>query len=105
MTLGTGFDILASMNNITWIFKDGVSEFKYASFPIAFRAMFNLVKKGVESGRKYNDMVKQMIIISPQKDAHGDPRRYSYATATQLAKDMDVLTIDGEINSRAFKKK
>ena len=67
--------------------------------------MFNFLKKGIEQGRKHDDMVKGMVIISPQRDIHGNLRRYSWASATQLAKDMELLTSDGEINSRAMKKK
>ena len=92
-------------NNIKWTFKDGPSQFTCDSFPIAFRMMFNVVKKGVESGRKYNDMIKQMIIIAPIKDQHGDLRRYSYTEATELAKASELLTSDGQINSRVFKKR
>ena len=105
MTVGAGFDILAPMNNIRWIFKDGASQVTCDSFPYAFRMMFNSVKKGVESGRKYNEMVKQMSILSPTNDQHGDPRKYSYAEATELAKASDLLTPDGQINSRVFSKR
>jgi hypothetical protein len=88
-----------------WIFKDGATQTKCTSFPYAYRLMYNTVKQGVEKGRKYNDMVKQMLIISPQKDNHGDPRKYSYATATQMATDSGLLTPDGQINSREFKRR
>lgn len=88
-----------------WIFKDGATQMKCTSFPYAYRAMFNAPKKGVESGRKYEDMIKQMSITSPQLDRHGDPRTYSYATATQMAKDSGLLTPDGQINSREFKRR
>jgi hypothetical protein len=67
--------------------------------------MFNAIKKGVETGRKYDDMVKQMVIISPQKDQHGDPRRYNYYDATELAKSSGLVTPNGEINSREFKRR
>jgi len=93
------------MNNNDWIFKDGASTVSCTSFPYAYRVMYNAIKKGVETGRKYNDMVKQMIIISPQKDQHGDPRRYNYTDATELAKSSGLLTPAGEINSREFKRK
>lgn len=92
-----------SMND--WIFKDGLVETKCTSFPYAYRTMFNALKKGVESGRKYENMIKQMIIISPQKDVHGDNRRYTYALATEMAKSSGLLTPDGQINSREFKRK
>ena len=88
-----------------WIFKDGLTEQKCTSFPYAYRAMFNTLKNGVEKGRKYDDMIKQMVIISPQKDAHGDNRRYSYASATEMAKASGLLTPDGQINSREFKRR
>ena len=92
------------MNN-TWIFRDGLSQTSWNSFPYAFRAMHTAIKTGVEKGRKYADMTKQMVIISPQKDQHGDPRKYNYTAATELAKASDLLTPTGEINSRVFKRK
>ena len=88
-----------------WIFKDGLTETKCTSFTYAYRAMFNTLKKGVENGRKYDDMVKNMSILSPQKDVHGDPRRYNYASATEMAKASGLLTPDGQINSREFKRR
>ncbi len=88
-----------------WIFKDGNNQAEYTSFPYAYRSMFNALKKGVESGRKYDDMVKQMVIIAPTKDQHGDLRQYNYADATELAKANGLLTPTGEINSREFKRR
>jgi len=90
------------MNNNTWIFKDGLSQTSWNSFPYAYRAMFQSLKRGVETGRKYNDMVKQMVIISPQKDQHGDPRRYNYTAATELAKASDLILPSGELNTKPF---
>lgn len=66
--------------------------------------MYNAVNKAIESGRRYDDIVKQMSIISPIKDVHGDKRIYSYATATEMAKTNGLLTPAGEINSREFKR-
>ena len=91
-------------NKSVWIFKDGVSQFTCESFPYAYRMMFNTLKKGVETGRKYNDMVKQMVIISPQNDQHGDPRRYNYEQATELARASELLDARGDINSRVFRR-
>jgi len=93
------------MNNDFWIFKDGASQFPCASFPYAYRQMYHTMKTGVEKGRKYADMVKQMVIISPQKDQHGEPRRYNYTSATELAKASDLLMTNGEINPKVFKHK
>jgi hypothetical protein len=89
--------------NETWTFKDGASQYQCASFPYAFRQMYNTFKTGVEKGRKYNDMVKQMVIIAPTKDQHGDPRRYNYSDATDLAKSTGLLTPGGEFNSKNLK--
>ena len=85
-----------------WIFKDGATQTKCTSFPYAYRLMFDTLKRGVEKGRKYDDMVRQMLIISPQKDAHGDLRKYNYDAATQMATDMGIL-LDGQIVSRNLK--
>ena len=88
-----------------WIFKDGATQTKCTSFPYAYRLMFNTLKQGVEKGRKYEDMIKGMLIISPQKDNHGDPRTYNYASASEMAKCSGLLTPDGQINSREFKRR
>ena len=87
-----------------WILKNGLTETKFTSFPYAFRAMFNIAKKATEQG-KYAEAVKAMKIISPLKDAHGDPKTYSYASATEMAKSSGLLTPDGQINSREFKRR
>ena len=92
-------------SNAQWIFKDGLSSVSCTSFPYAYRMMYNTLKKGVESGRKYEDMMQDLRIISPQKDQHGDFRRYTYLTATELAQSSELLTPTGEINSRVFNKK
>ena len=93
--------IYRSMNN--WILKNGDTETKFTSFPYAFRAMFTIVRKASEQG-KYAEVVKKLSILAPLKDIHGNPRKYSYAEATKLAEANEVL-VNGEINSRAFKKK
>ena len=74
------------------------------SFPFAYRSMWNAVKKGVEKGRKFEDMIRTMSIVSPVRDRLGNIRSYSYATATQMATDQGLLTPEGQINSREFKR-
>jgi len=66
--------------------------------------MFAIAKKAVESPGSAK-VVEKLCIISPQKDAHGDPRRYSYAAATEMATDSGLLTPEGTINSREFKRR
>ena len=102
---GKGICYPLPMNNTEWTFKDGASQFQCTSFPYAFRQMYNTIKKGVESGRKYDDMVKSMSILSPVKDQHGDPRIYSYTAAAEMATAQGLLTADGQINSREFKRR
>jgi hypothetical protein len=94
------------MNNANkWTIRDGATVIECTSFPYAFRTMFNIIKKGVEkSGRTYNDMVKQLSIVSPIKDSFGENKVYSYTAAIQMATDMGLLTSDGQINSKEFKK-
>jgi hypothetical protein len=89
-----------------WLFRDGATVVECTSFPFAFRAMFMTVKQGVEKGkRKYDEMTRQMSIVSPMVDRNtGKPKVYNYAAATEFAKDTGVLTPDGQINSREFKR-
>lgn len=87
-----------------WIFKDGSSVIECTSFPYAFRTMWNTVRKGVEKGKKAEDMTKQMSIISPMKDRDGRLRVYSHAEATKMALNQGLLSADGQINSREFRR-
>ena len=92
------------MNSNKWFFKDGASVMECESFPFAFRLMFNTFRKGLEkNARKADDMIKQFSIVSPVKDAYGKKRVYSYAAASQMAKNSGLLTPEGTINSKEFK--
>jgi len=91
------------MNKNKWILKNGASTQEYDSFPYAYRVMYAIAKKASETG-KFGEVSKGLIIISPQKDLHGDPKKYSYAAATIMATDSGLLTPDGTINSREFKR-
>ena len=86
-----------------WILKNGVSTQEYESFPLAYRTMFAIAKKAVQSVGS-GKILGQLSIISPIKDVHGDNKKYSYAEATQLATDSDLLTSDGQINSKVFRR-
>ena len=88
-----------SIMNTTWTFYDGIQKHPYAPFPYAFRSMFNSIKRGVESGKKYEDMIKIFKIYSPTGIS------YSHTKATDLATQQGLLTSDGLINSREFKRK
>ncbi len=85
--------------NLTWIFDDGLQQHPCATFPYAFRHMFNAIKKGVERGNKYSDMIQTYHIVSPIGKV------YNYDRASSLATEQGLLTADGTINSREFKRK
>ena len=87
-----------------WIFKNGSTVADCTSFPYAFRTMWNTVRKGVENGRNQNDVTRQMWIISPIKDRNGDEKKYSYAEAIEMARNQGLLSLDGQINSREFRR-
>jgi len=84
-----------------WILKNGVSTQEFNSFPLAYQVMFAIARKASVT-KTSADVIKKLSIISPIKDAHGDPRRYDYAAATQLAKDSGLLDLNGDINKKAF---
>lgn len=63
--------------------------------------MWNMIRKGVENGK---DLTKQLSIVSPIKDRNGDVKVYSYAEATRMAENQGLLTPDGQINSREFRR-
>jgi hypothetical protein len=85
--------------NRTWIFDDGSQKHSYDTFPFAFRYMFNVMKKGVEQGKLYSEMFRTFRILSPTGTV------YDYDRACDLAKDQGLLTADGMINSREFKRR
>jgi len=61
--------------------------------------MFYAFKKGLESGKSHGELANKFRIISPLK------KIYSYHRATDLATDQGLLTPDGQINGREFKKR
>lgn len=89
-----------------WLLKDKklgtVTEF--TSFPYAFRTMFNVIKKGVETGRKHSEMMTELLIISPQTNRDGSAKIYNYNAAKEMASASGLLTPDGTINSREFRR-
>lgn len=90
------------MSNANWIFKNGVQSVDCTSFPYAFRAMHSVVRKGIENKQPVN--TKDLTILGP-KNGRGEREVYSYFKATQLATDQGLLTAQGEINSREFKRR
>lgn len=76
------------------------------SFPYAYRQMFNAVRRGVEKGgNTFEALTQSMCIVSPQKDQHNEFRRYTYAAATTMAIGMGVVSSDGQLNGKEFKRR
>lgn len=95
------------MNQLMWIFQDGAQRIECTSFPFAFRTMWTTVKKETEKGNKgrnYVDMVRGMCIISPMKDRNGELITYCYSEACDMARSQGLLSTDGQINSKEFKR-
>ena len=88
------------MNN-KWLLKQNVSVLEYTSFPYAFRAMYHAAKKALEKGQHIEST---LTIISPLKDVHGDCRRYNYAQACQMATNNGLLSAEGLLNNKEFKR-
>jgi len=88
-----------------WILKSGLQDIPYTSFPFAFRSAFNIVRKGLEGGKKtLAELTAPLSIVGPA-NMKGERRTYTYSTAEKMARDEGLLTPDGQINSREFKKR
>jgi len=92
------------MTTYQWILKDGNSKTEYTSFPFAFRTMYNTVRKGLEAGKTTSDITKSLKIIAPVKDVHGDFKVYNYTSAAKMATEQGLLSADGQLNSKEFKR-
>ena len=90
--------------NSNWILKNGLQATECTSFPYAFRSMYNIVKKGVETGKTFDNLTKSLFIVGPP-NLKGDRRTYNYAAATQMAIDQGLLSSDGQLNSKEFKRR
>ena len=75
---------------------------EFSTFPFAFRAMYQLVIKGIEDKKPVD--TSGFVIFGP-KNPRGERVRYSYSAAVELAKSSGLLSGDGYINGKEFKKK
>ena len=82
--------------NTIWLFYSGAARYECASFPFAFRMMHNAVRKANEAG---SSITNKVSILSPTK------QEYSWVQASRLATEQGLLTPDGQINGKEFKKK
>lgn len=91
-------------NKPKWILKYGVQVTECTSFPYAYRIIHTLIKKAIESNQDTASLMNSIILTGPP-NGKGIPMRYNYESATSLAKNMGLLTTDGTINQKEFKKK
>lgn len=87
-----------------WTLKNGNVTTECASFPFAFRTAFNLVRKAVEAKQSPASVAKQITILGPE-NLRKERATYSYHAATELATAQGLLTADGQLNSREFKRR
>lgn len=99
LTYSLGRVIVIGIMNKTWSFINGVEQHPCTTFPFAYRMLYNTLKKGIESGKSFDLMIRKFIIRSPLGT------EYDYTRATELATQQGLLSPDGTINSREFKRK
>lgn len=90
--------------NSTWILKNGDQVTECTSFPYAYRAAYNIVRKTIEAKQNAGPVMQKISITGPP-NLKGERKTYSYASATQMAQNTGLLTADGNIESREFKKR
>jgi len=90
------------ISNAIWILKNGDQKIECTTFPYAYRTMFSIVRKSIADKLPVN--TRNFTIFGP-KNRKGDRRTYSYDDATKLATEQGLLTPEGQINTKEFKKK
>lgn len=90
--------------NANWILKNGAQRTECASFPFAFRTAFNLIRKAIEAKQDASAIMRNLSIVGPP-GPRGERTTYSYASAKEMAEGMGLLSPEGQINSREFKRR
>lgn len=96
--------IIKIMNKVKWILKNGFQATECTSFPYAFRMAYNIVKKALENNQDVNKVISGIQIVGPP-NGKGEPMKYNYQKALDLAKSMGLVLLDGSINTKEFKRK
>lgn len=89
-------------SNANWVLRNGSQVIDCTSFPYAFRTMFNIVQRGIKENKPVD--TASLSILGP-KNIRGDRKSYSYFEAQELATEQGLLTVDGQINGREFKRR
>lgn len=90
--------------NSNWILKNGTQSIDCSSFPYAFRTAYNLIRKAIEAKQNVSSVINGISIVGPP-NAKGERTTYSYDKAKQMAEGMGLLSSDGQINGREFKRR
>ncbi len=98
------FSYTIAIMNAMWILKNGAARTECASFPFAFRTAFGLIRKAIEAKQDASAVMRNISIVGPP-NPKGERTTYSYASAKQMAEGMGLLTPEGTINSREFKRR
>ena len=92
------------MNNVTWTLVNGKSKSEFSSFPFAFRQAFFLIEAEKKAKRPALALMKELKILGPP-NPRSERTTYSWSSATDLAKSNGLLTLDGTLNSKEFKRR
>ncbi len=66
--------------------------------------MFNIVRKRIENKQSGATASKDLTIQGPP-NIKGERTTYTYFSASEMAKNQGLLTADGNINGKEFKKR
>jgi len=88
------------MNKVKWILKNGNQIIECTMFPAAVQEMLRIVKKTIANGGNVG-MVKSSLQIIGPPNAKGEPMKYNYSNAIELAKVMGIVDNDNNFNAKA----
>ena len=92
------------MNNATWTLVNGKSKSDCSTFPFAFRQAYFLIEDEKKAKRPALELMKSLKILGPP-NLRGERTTYSWSSATDFAKNSGLLTPDGTLNNKEFKRK
>jgi hypothetical protein len=92
------------MNNANWILINGKSKSDHSTFPFAFREAYFLIEAEKKAKRPPLALIKGLKILGPP-NSRNERTTYSWSSASDLARSNGLLTVDGSLNSKEFKRR
>ena len=92
------------MNNATWTLINGKGKSDYSTFPFAFRQAYFLIEAEKKAKRPALELMKILKILGPP-NLRNERTTYTWSAASDLARSNGLLTLDGQINNKEFKRK